>query len=68
MKWLRRFRTVSAYLRRVREFNKTTVGTKVATTRKSAGYIYDHYGQEKGLDNLVAEMEKMGRRDREFLS
>ena len=67
MEWVKRFCTVSAYLRRVREFNKTTKGTKIAANRKSAGIAYDRGGQE-ALDQLVAGMIDMGRREEKFLA
>lgn len=66
MEWVKRFCAVSAYLRRVREFNSTTKGTKIATTRRTAGITYDRGGQE-ALDQLVAGMIDMGRREEKFL-
>lgn len=66
MKWLKRFSAVSAYLRRVREFNRTTKGTRIATDRRSAGTAYDKGGQE-ALDHLVALMVDFGKREEEFL-
>ncbi len=67
MKWLKRFSAVSAYLRRVREFNRTTKGTRIATNRRSAGSTYDQGGQE-ALDHLVALMIDFGKGEEKFLS
>lgn len=67
MEWVKRFCAVSAYLRRVREFNRTTKGTRIATTRRTAGITYDRGGQ-KALDQLVTGMVEMGRRDEKFLA
>ncbi len=67
MKWLKRFCAVNAYLRRVREFNRTTKGTRIAANRKSAGATYDRRGQE-ALDHLVTLMIDMGRREEELFS
>jgi hypothetical protein len=67
VEWLKRFRAVSAYLRQVQEFNRTTKGTRIAANRQSANAIYDRGGQQ-ALGELVEHMLDMGRRDEKFLS
>lgn len=67
MKWLRRFFAVIVHRRRVREFNRTTKGTQIASSWKSASAIYD-YGGNEALNQVMTRMMELRRQEEDILA